>query len=229
MNSPLDLLAEDRISLVKPDGTVAMSDVKAVVDPYKVMVTRADFPVAAGDTIVREMPAGHPPERYEVSEATYSRAPHEMSCWSIDVRKIGALPAPSRPPASAATNITNYYVRQAAAVGHGAIARDNAVVQHNTTQTLNVDLDLAPLALDLAALRKALLAQAADDEDDHEAADEAARVGKARDAIKAGGNPSIIMSAVKALGSKTWALGENLALAYVNFKLRDQLGLPPGE
>ena len=86
-------------------------------------------------------------------------------------------------------------------------------MQHNTHQTLNVDL--GRLAEDLSAIRKALLlAEAAENEDDVDAAEEAVKVGRAQKAIKAGEQSGII-SVLKTFGTKTWALGERLALAYV--------------
>lgn len=223
MGSPLDTLANDQITLVKPDATEHRT--KAVVERASILVSRATFPVEAGDTIVRDMPTGVPAERYEVLDAHYTNAQHGMGHWKISIRKLSPRPIATPP---AATHITNhtYNVNQAAVVGPGGTAVDNALVQHNTHQTLNVDL--GRLAEDLSAIRKALLAEAAENEDDLDAAEEAVKVGRVQKAIKAG-EQSGIVSVLKTLGTKTWALGERLALAYVNFKLRDQLGLPPGK
>jgi hypothetical protein len=226
MGSPWDALAKDRVALVGADGQTVAKHVRAIVNPENMLVSRSAFPVEPGYTIVREM-KGVPDERYEVVDRNYINLPGGASHWEIKVHRIGSRPvvAPS-PPAPHITHNTTYHVNQAAAVGHGATASDNALVQHNTHQTLN--LDVGALSDDLAAIRKALLAQAAGNEDDHDAVDEAARVAKVQKAIKAGEQPGIV-SALKALGSKTWALGERLALKYVNFKLRNELGLPPGE
>jgi hypothetical protein len=86
MSSPLSLLANDRITLIKPDGTRRAAN--AIVDSTKnrISVFEPTFPVEAGDTIEHALPHGKP-QLYEVVDPGWDAAHHDdLSLWYIKVK-----------------------------------------------------------------------------------------------------------------------------------------------
>lgn len=215
MSSPLAGLANEMITLVKPDGS--QHKAKASVQPGKIFVFDTRFPVAAGDEIAHVPPSGVE-QRFEVLDPGFIGAPGGMSHYEIKVRNKAT---PRRAPAPSVVH-THHYNNSGIAnvMGPDGVASGNTNSMQITHQTLN--LGDPRIADELAEIRKALATETDDD-----AAIEAGHVASAQKALKAGDEGGF-RAAMKRLGAKAWGVAEKLGLAWMTTEGRDLLGLPPG-
>lgn len=220
----MSLLAEfakSKIVLRKQSGSEHEAMAK-FESPTKLLVPDKRFPVEVGDAILYKVPSGVLQELTVTNVHFEDGLDDDLSHYVITVANTARRAAAAAP----SSVVHNYNVTgQVGAVGSNASAIGNTLVQHNTRQTWN-EADLGQIADDLVALRKVLLAQAADDEDDAEAAIEVGNVAAAQKALKSGDN-SGFLGAMRRLGAKAWNAAQDAGLAYVNYKLREKLGLPP--
>jgi hypothetical protein len=143
--------------------------------------------------------------------------PIASAFYKIKLRNVAHPP----PRPQVVNNRTTYNNSgQVAAMGPGATATGNTLI--GTAQQWN-GIDRDQLAAELAKLRGALAADAAEDED---AASELGHAGEATKALKAG-DESGFMTAAKTFGAKVWKHGSSLALTVLDHYLRVRLGLPP--
>lgn len=86
MSSPLALLANDRITLIKPDGTRRAANAIVDLTKNRISVFDSTFPVEVGDTIEHELPHGKP-QLYEVVDPGWNAAHRDsLSFWYIKVK-----------------------------------------------------------------------------------------------------------------------------------------------
>jgi len=55
---PFNQLLNDKVTLVKQNGTVARKDIKALVQSEMIMITDHDLPIEVGDHFLRQLPNG---------------------------------------------------------------------------------------------------------------------------------------------------------------------------
>lgn len=116
---PFHDLMNDRLTLIKKDGTTLKSDIPASVSSKGITTLNADFPLEVGDVFVRTIPTGMV-ENFVVTDPGYHNAFHGIQAhYQCKVRRGDA---PSSPPRFSA----NFY---------GANSRINL---NSTDQSINV-------------------------------------------------------------------------------------------
>jgi hypothetical protein len=214
--SMLGRLAKQAITLVKPDGSE--HEAKASVQPGKIFVFDVKFPVVAGDQIRHVLPSGVE-ERFQVIDPGFVGGPDpRVSHYEIRVRNVVTPQG-----ASSAAVVHHHYNNHGVAnvIGPDGVASGNTNNVTTTHQTLN--MSDPRIDDELAQIRRALAAEALDDDD---AAIEAGNVASAQRALKAN-KENVFRVAMKQLGAKALATAEKLALAWITTEGRHLLGLPP--
>lgn len=119
----------DRVDLVKSDGTVAKTDLLAVVGKGTIQLHDATAPIEVSDHLLRKIPNGMV-ENYTVIDATLHSG-LGMSYYEVDVRKGSAG---AQPQQAAIQQITNIF--------HGANARANInSIDNSTNVASSIDVE----------------------------------------------------------------------------------------
>lgn len=104
---PFRELSSDRVTLVKPDGTVERENIPAIVTGMKIQVHDPKLPVEMGDHLLRTLPSGLV-EDYIVNDPQFHAglSGHIEGFFIIHVKRSGL---PASKPQSAIQNITNNF------------------------------------------------------------------------------------------------------------------------
>lgn len=90
-----DSVMNDRVSLVKKDGTVIKEDIKALVSKGKIMISDALLPIEIGDHLLRKLPNGLV-EDYIVEDPNFNAGVHGIKpFFNAHVRRSDLAPAQS--------------------------------------------------------------------------------------------------------------------------------------
>ena len=85
----LHILLNDKVTLVKADGTVNKEQIPALVDENMIFTCDKKLPVEIGDNFLRELPSGLV-EKYEVRNPKYYDVGHSLDAhFQIEVVKVG--------------------------------------------------------------------------------------------------------------------------------------------
>ncbi|MGO4639591.1 hypothetical protein AB4Z43_14220 [Mesorhizobium sp. 2RAF45] len=129
---PFQNLSNDRVTLVKPDGTVERENIPAIVTGMKIQVHDPKLPVEVGDHILRTLPSGMV-EDYIVNDPQFHAglSGHIAGFFIIHVRRSGLATSNSQ---SVIQNITNNFA--------GANSRVNInSTDMSTNVSFKVDMD----------------------------------------------------------------------------------------
>lgn len=200
----------DGITLVKKNGSEYKT--QASVQRNKIFVMDASFPVEIGDKIRHVLPSGVE-HWFDVLDPGFIGGHYE-----IEVRNTATVRA-----ASESSVVNHHYNNSGVAnvVGPDGVASGNTNNVQITNQTLNIEDPR--IAGELAELRKALAAEA----DDDDATIELGKVVSAQKTLKARDDRGFV-AAMKGLGTKAWDVAQKLALTWMTIEGRRLLGLPPG-
>lgn len=205
----------DEIVLIKPDASEHKA--RASVQGGVIFVFDTTFPVEAGDEIRHVLPS-RVVQHFRVIDPGYISG-FGSGHYEIKVRNA-ATPSESTPVSSVVNNHHHYNNSGIANVmGPDGVASGNKNSIQITHQTLS--LEDPRISAELAELRTALAAEP----DDDDAAIEIGKVASAQKALKAG-NQSGFVTAIKQLGTKAWAVAQQLGLAWLTKEARHRLGLP---
>jgi len=143
---PFGVIPKEKVTLVKKDGTIAASDIPAVVNSGLIITTVTKFLIEVGDHFLRQLPNGLS-EDYIVDDSGYhNRIGPIPPTYQVKVHRSDA------PAASPQTIINNLFGATSRVKVNSIDNSSNAVVYQ--TQ------DLAKLADEFSRLREALLPQA---------------------------------------------------------------------
>jgi hypothetical protein len=125
-------MLNDKVTLVKADGTVARHDIQAQVSAGQIIMLDADLPLESGDHLLRSLPSGLV-EDYVVDDPNFMTGFEELpSSFQAKVYRSREAAAPAQQVIQHITNNFN---------GH------NSRVTIGTDNSVNVVNELQPLAV----------------------------------------------------------------------------------
>lgn len=123
-----DDLMNDRVTLVKRDGTVFKKDIKALVTRGKIQIHDPKLPIEVGDHLLRELPSGLV-EDYHVDDPVLHAGLQSIDAfYQVHVSRTGGQVQPS----AAIQSIVNHF--------HGANSRVNINSTDNSTNVAEIPI-----------------------------------------------------------------------------------------
>ena len=126
-------LTNDIVSLVKADGTVVKSDIRASVQRNKIFIFDVSLPIEVGDHILRTLPSGLVEDFIVEDPGYYSGATGLPGSYQCVVRRSGASASPAQ---SVINNITAHF--HAANSRLNVHSTDNSVNEATTIDTMQL-------------------------------------------------------------------------------------------
>lgn len=146
---PFDDMLNDRVTLVKKDGSVVKDNIKCVVTSGKIQIHDAMLPIEVGDHLLRKLPNGLVEDYIVENPQLHSGLGSIKAFYIVDVRRTDA---PAAQPATIIQRITAHIT---GANSRLTIGTDNSVNSNTEISGLQVASLLEQLKPSLAALPEA--------------------------------------------------------------------------
>jgi hypothetical protein len=153
---PFDDMMNDRVTLVKKDGSVAKDDIKCLVTKGKVQIHDAMLPIEVGDHILRKLPNGFVEDYLVEYPQLHSGAGPIKAFYIVEVRRTDI---PAAQPSAVIQRITAHVSGPNSRL---TIGSDNSVNSNSEVSGLHVASFLEQLKSSLPALPDALRVEIAE-------------------------------------------------------------------
>ncbi len=153
---PFEGMMNDRVTLVKKDGSVTKVEIKCLVTKGRIQIHDATLPIEVGDHLLRKLPSGLVEDYIVENPQLHSGLESIGAFYIVDVRRTDA------PAAQPSTIIHGITANFAGANSRLTIGTDNSVNSSTVISGLQVASFLEQLKPSLVALPEAQRAKIAE-------------------------------------------------------------------